>query len=83
MDNVNTFGWDTSNVTNMAGMFIDCGSLKSIDLSNLNTSSCTTLLYLFQRSGIESLDLSSWDVSHVEDMECSVWSMLFPYRVKY
>ena len=52
-------GLDTSNVTNMYGMFEKCNRLKSIDLNNLNFSEVTNARYMFYDCReLESIDLS-------------------------
>ena len=60
---------DTSNVTNMQGIFYGCSSLTSLDLSNFNTSNVTNMSQVFTYcSSLTSLDLSSFDTSNVTDM---------------
>ena len=50
-------------------MFGDCRSLKSLDLSGLDTSNVTDMSRMFENcSSLESLDLSGLDTSNVEDM---------------
>ena len=39
--------WDTSKVTNMAGMFEDCASLASLDLTGWNTSKAESMASMF------------------------------------
>ena len=59
---------DTSNVTNMCGMFLGCG-LTSIDLSSFNTSNVTDMSGMFNEcSGLTSLNLSSFNTSNVTNM---------------
>ncbi len=61
--------FDTSNVTNMAGMLQNCYKLKSIDLSYFNTSKVTDMSYLFWScKALERLDLSNFDTSKVTNM---------------
>ncbi len=43
-------GLDTSKVTNMYGMFYQCSSLTSLDLSNFDTSKVTNMSYMFSGS---------------------------------
>lgn len=58
------FVLDTSNVTDMSQMFIECRSLPSIDLSNFNTSSLININYmLYGCRSLTSLDLSNCDFS--------------------
>lgn len=60
---------DTSNVTNMYGMFKNSSGLTSLDVSNFNTSKVTNMRYMFSEcSGLTSLDLSNFDTSNVTDM---------------
>ena len=61
--------FNTSNVTNMNGMFYDCRSLTSLDLSNFNTSKVTNMGVMFHRcSSLTSLDVSHFDTSNVTEM---------------
>ena len=80
---LNTTGWDTSKVTNMAGMFTGCAYLTSIDLSGFDTSNVTNMNKMFG-SNLNSLneplinmsfiniDVSGFDTSNVTNM-----SMMF------
>ena len=62
--------YDTSNVTNMAGMFYSCISLTSLDVTNFNTSNVTTMSSMFTNCrGLTSLDLSSFNTSNVTNMD--------------
>ena len=73
---------DTSNVTNMYGMFFDCSILSSLDLSSFNTSNVTNMNSMFYHcSSLTSLNLSSFDTSNVTSMygmfyECTELSSL-------
>jgi surface protein len=61
--------FDTSNVTNMFGMFWGCKALTSLDLSNFDTSNVTHIGYMFRGcKALTSLDLSNFDTSNVEGM---------------
>ena len=76
---LNTTGWDTSKVTNMAGMFTGCAYLTSIDLSGFDTSNVTNMNKMFG-SNLNSLneplinmsfiniDVSGLDTSKVTNM---------------
>ena len=60
---------DTSQVTTMESMFLNCSSLMSLDVSNFNTSKVITMSQMF--SGCEkltSLNLSNFDTSIVSTM---------------
>ncbi len=61
---------DTSEVTNMDGMFAGCSNLKHIDLSNFNTSKVTRINAMFRGcSQLEAIDLSSFDTSKIDCLE--------------
>ena len=61
--------FDTSSVTDMSAMFIDCTSLTSLDLSDFDTSSVTDMGAMFQNcASLTSLDVSSFDTSNVTYM---------------
>ena len=60
---------NTSNVTNMWGMFSGLRSLKSLDLSNFDTAGVTDMTYMFCGSySLNTLDLSNFDTANVESM---------------
>ena len=60
---------DTSNVTDMLGMFNQCYSLTELDVSNFDTSNVTNMKSLFNEcESLITLDLSSFDTSKVTDM---------------
>ena len=60
--------FDTSNVTDMFGMFSGCTALTSLDLSNFNTSNVTSMFGMFSRVALTSLDLSNFNTANVIDM---------------
>ena len=65
---------DTSNVTDMTGVFASASSLQYIDISSWDTSNVVSMAAMFdhafqtQWEPLSSLDLSAWDTSRVEDM---------------
>ncbi len=60
---------NTSEVTNMYGMFGYCTSLTSVDLSHFNTSKVTNMSCMFAFCGsLTSLDLSHFNTSNVTEM---------------
>ena len=61
-------GFNTSRVTNMAGMFYGCWQLTSFDLSSFNTSNVTDMSYMFSYCGKTSLNLSTFNTSSVTNM---------------
>ena len=60
-------GFDTSNVTNMAGMFAKLPNIP-LDLSNFDTSNVTNMMYMFESSKLSTLDISSFNTSNVTTM---------------
>ena len=62
MENLNT-----SEVTDMRGVFYCCRKLKSIDLSHFDTSSATNMFVLFAYcESLTSIDVSHFDTSNVK-----------------
>ncbi len=51
-------GFNTANVTNMSYMFFNCQNLGSLNLSNLNLQSVTTMEGMFRLCGVQTLNLS-------------------------
>ena len=65
---------DTSNVTNMSGMFFSCSALTSLDVSNFDTSKVTTMAEMFHYCiNLTSLDLNNFDTTKVTDMKLMFW----------
>ena len=61
--------FNTSNVTDMWGMFYNCRSLTSLNLSSFNTSNVTSMSCMFDGcSSLTSLNLSSFNTSNVTNM---------------
>ena len=58
------------NVTDMSYMFVNCYELKTIDLSNFDTSNVTNMEFMFGVcEALETIDLSSFDTSKVTNMK--------------
>jgi surface protein len=51
-------GFNTANVTDMSYMFSNCQNLGSLNLSNLNLQSVTTMKGMFKHCGVQTLNLS-------------------------
>ena len=72
---------NTSNVTNMRGMFTGCSGLTTLDLRSFNTSNVTDMGYMFANcSRLTSLNLKNFNTSNVTDMSvmflgCSLTSL--------
>lgn len=61
---------NTSNVTNMDRMFVNCRALQTLDLSQFDTSNVTSMENMFSYcETLQSLDLSQFDTSNVTSME--------------
>lgn len=62
-------GLDTRNIEDLTGVFFNCRSLTSIDVSKWVTSKVTTMYKMFNNcSSLTSLDVSNFDTSKVTDM---------------
>ena len=60
---------NTSNVTDMVGMFLGCENLESLDLTGFNTKKVTNMRAMFSYcESLESLDLSNFKTGYVTDM---------------
>ena len=64
-----TDGTWCSSVTDMLGMFYNCSSLATLDVSKWNVSNVTNMGGMFAGcSSLTTLDVSNWDVSNVTKM---------------
>ena len=65
---------NTNEVTDMAGMFVDCYVLQSLDVSSFNTSKVTDMEYMFDHmNALTSLDLINFNTSMVTNMHAMFW----------
>lgn len=55
---------NTSNVTDMSGVFREC-SIRHLDISSFDTSSVTDMSGMFNGCDVEHLDVSNFDTSNV------------------
>lgn len=70
--NVDLSGLDTSNVTDMSSVFYNATSLKSVtfvhgNIHFFNTSNVTNMARMFYNTGLETLDLSSFDTTSLTE----------------
>ena len=66
---INKWQIDTSQVTNIIGMFQSCSNLATLDLSSFNTSNVTDMNSMFWGCGnLTTLDLSSFNTSKVTNI---------------
>ncbi|WEV69156.1 BspA family leucine-rich repeat surface protein [Bifidobacterium sp. ESL0775] len=76
--------WDTSNVTDMSGMFQGCSSLASVDVSRFDTSLVADLSYMFQGChNLVDIDVTHFNTSqaiHMNNMfnDCPNLTVLNP-----
>lgn len=69
LTNISFDNIDTSNVTNMIGMFRHCSSLTFLNLSNFDTSKVTDMSEMFLSCyDLTSLNLSNFNTSNVTNM---------------
>lgn len=60
---------NTSNVTNMSGMFALCSNLETLDLSHFNTEKVTTMKQMFYGcTKLHDLNISSFNTENVTSM---------------
>lgn len=59
--------WDTSNVTNMAGLFASALNFN-MDISGWDTSSVTNMESMFNKASSFDQDISSWNTANVTNM---------------
>lgn len=61
--------FDTAAVTNMRGMFENCGNITTLDLSNFDTAAVTNMSFMFIYCyNLTTLDLSNFNTSSVTNM---------------
>lgn len=58
---------DTSRITSLHDFLKYSGNLRHIDLTTMDVSNVTDLGVAFKGSGIEELDFSCWDLSHLKN----------------
>ena len=61
-------GFRTDRTTNMAGLFNNCSSLSSLDVSGFDTSRVTNMNGMFGGTAAINLDLSNFDTRNVTTM---------------
>ena len=69
LKNIDVSKLDTSQMTDMNGMFSNCSQLTSLDLSNFDTSKVTDMGFMFKGcSRLTALDVSKFNTSNVTNM---------------
>ena len=69
LESLDLNNFDTSQVTEMGGMFFWCVTLKSLDLSFFNTSKVTSMFNMFRNCySLTQLDVSNFNTSKVTRM---------------
>ena len=70
-------GLDTSNVTDMSFLFVECEKVAALDLSGFNTSNVTNMAEMFTTcKSLTTLDLSGFDTSNVTNMSDMFYSCI-------
>ena len=71
LKNINVSSFDTSKVIFLSNMFSNCDNLETIEgLDHFDTSTAISTDHMFWNSpNLKELDLSSFDTSHVHNME--------------
>ena len=65
---------NTENVTNMNGMFQNCRSLTTLDLSRFDTKNVTNISHIFYGCrALTTLDISNFNTQNVTDMSGIFW----------
>ncbi|MEZ7281689.1 BspA family leucine-rich repeat surface protein, partial [Limosilactobacillus fermentum] len=72
--------WDTSNVTNMAGMFCNYNGVIG-DLSHWDTSNVTNMAYMFIYSSASVSGLNTWNTRQPTDMSDMFTASSLPYKI--
>ena len=65
---------NTSEVTTMEGMFENCYSLTSLDLSHFDTSQVTDMAFMFEGLQFTSIDVSHFNTENVTSMAGMFWN---------
>lgn len=66
INSIDITNFDTSNVTNMSGMFWNCNNLTSLELRNFNTSKVTNMSNMFSGcNNMTSLNISTFNTDNV------------------
>ena len=65
----NSSNWNTTNVTNMSGIFNNCINLTALDVSNWNTTNVTNMDWMFTScNNLTALDVSNFNTDKVTNM---------------
>ena len=69
IEEINLSNFNSSQVTDISGMFFGCSRLKSIDFSNFNTESVKSMEFVFYGChSLQSLDLKNFNTQLVTSM---------------
>lgn len=75
-EKVDLTGLDTSNVTNMRGLFYEMQSLKELNFGDIDTGNVTEMSDMLRMTSLDEVDISMLDTKNVESM-CGMlfWSV--------
>ena len=68
LQSINFHNFDSSLVTDMYSLFFNDQSLSYLDLSNLDVSNVEDMRFMFQKSGIENINLKNLNTSSLVNM---------------
>jgi|GEM_PF-2124053 len=74
IESLDLSGWDTSHVNSFYQLFEKTPNLHYVNMKGLNTSSVVDMAYMFERSGVYELDLSSFNTANVTNMDSMFYS---------
>ena len=75
LTNIDTWDWNTTNVTDMSNLFKDTGieDFNLHNIENFSTANVTDMSGMFENTQAEILDLSNFDTSKVTNMDRMFW----------
>jgi surface protein len=67
MQTIPVGNWDTSNITNMRGMFENCKAVPELPVDKWDVSNVTDMGYMFKGCiSLEALNIGGWDTGNVK-----------------
>lgn len=74
-ERIDLTAWDTSNVTNMFGMFFNVSNFFEANLSGWDTRKVTTMGYMFMGcKELQTLRFTGWDTNKVKNMSNFIYN---------
>ena len=70
LTSLNTSGWNTTSVVDAQQMFLDCDKLAGVTgIDGWQMPELVNARYMFGRSGVKKLDISSWKPEKLQNMQ--------------